>query len=214
MPTQVNVGCGSNPTPGWLNFDNSPSITLSRAPDALLRTLARLGLLKPEQVRVADAARRFGIRRASATQLPFQAGTVDVIYSSHMLEHLDRGAAREFLVEAYRVLRPAGWIRIVVPDLERYIREYGSTGDADALIDHLRLSMPKACGSERLVQRVVGFRGHRWMYDSASLARLLESSGFTEVALIDPGATKIPNVGELNLREREGDSIYAEARKP
>jgi predicted SAM-dependent methyltransferase len=214
MQVRVNVGCGPNPTPGWVNIDNSPSVLLSRSPDMLLKALTRLGLLKAEQVRVIHTARQLGIRRASATNLPFEEGSVDVIYSSHMLEHLDREQATEFLAEAHRVLRPNGWIRIVVPDLERYVREYREQGNADALIDRLRLAMPRERGRRRLIQRVVGFRGHRWMYDSASLTHLLALHGFTDSAVVDAGETQIPGVGELDLREREDDSIYCEARKP
>ena len=31
---RINVGCGSTPTPGWENFDNSPSVLLARVPHA------------------------------------------------------------------------------------------------------------------------------------------------------------------------------------
>src|SRR4051812_44687967 len=94
VPVCVNVGCGPKPTPGWLNLDNSPSVALARAPDRITRSLRRLGLVSREQLSVVEAARRAGIRRATATRMPFPAQTVDVIYSSHMLEHLDREAAR------------------------------------------------------------------------------------------------------------------------
>jgi SAM-dependent methyltransferase len=212
-PTRVNVGCGSSPTAGWVNLDNSPSIALSRVPGFVLGAFAKLGVLEPGRLAVVDAARRFEIRRASATDLPFQAGTVDVVYSSHMLEHLDRLEAHAFLLEAFRVLRPGGWVRITVPDLQRYVREYEQSGDADEFLDRLRLAASRASRRERLLLRATGFRGHRWMYDSASLTRLLESCGFT-VALLDAGETLMPNVGDLDLREREGDTIYAEGRKP
>jgi SAM-dependent methyltransferase len=214
MLLRVNVGCGPSPTAGWVNIDNSPSVALSHLPDVLLRALGRFRLLSAERLRVVHAARQFAIRRASATNLPFGNGSVDVIYSSHMLEHLDREEAREFLAEAHRVLRPGGWIRIVVPDLERYVREYQEHGNANALIDSLRLAMPKEGGRERVIQQVVGFRGHRWMYDSASLTRLIACCGFIDAAVVDAGHTHIPDVGELDLRERDDDSIYCEARKP
>lgn len=74
--------------------------------------------------------------------------------------------------------------------------------------------MPRERGRQRLIQRLVGFRGHRWMYDATSVMRLLESSGFADVGVVGPGETNIPDVGELDLREREEESIYAEARKP
>ena len=64
--------------------------------------------------------------------MPFGPSTVDVIYSSHMLEHLTRSEARRFLLESKRVLRPGGRIRIVVPDLRGFAEAYIARGDADA----------------------------------------------------------------------------------
>ncbi|CAA9217761.1 MAG: hypothetical protein AVDCRST_MAG93-305, partial [uncultured Chloroflexia bacterium] len=57
-------------------------------------------------------------------RLHYEDGTVDILYSSHMLEHLDRDSARRFLHEAYRVLKPGGAIRIVVPDFALLIDRY------------------------------------------------------------------------------------------
>lgn len=58
------------------------------------------------------------------TGLPFPADSVDACYSSHVLEHLTPQQARLFLDECYRVLKPGGIARIVVPDLERIAKEY------------------------------------------------------------------------------------------
>jgi len=60
----------------------------------------------------------------SRLHLPFADGTVDLAYSSHMLEHLSRDDARGFARECFRVLRPGGIVRIVVPDLEGIVRAY------------------------------------------------------------------------------------------
>lgn len=42
----------------------------------------------------------------------------------HFLEHLDFDDAVEFLTECYRVIRPSGTMRVIVPDAERYMRAY------------------------------------------------------------------------------------------
>ena len=49
--------------------------------------------------------------------LPFSDETFDVVYHSHLLEHLPREAALPFIKECYRVLRRGGIIRVAVPDL-------------------------------------------------------------------------------------------------
>src|SRR5205823_4694013 len=56
--------------------------------------------------------------------IPFENETFDVVYHSHMLEHLERKEAMVFLQECLRVLRPEGVLRVVVPDLEQIVIEY------------------------------------------------------------------------------------------
>ena len=57
-------------------------------------------------------------------KLPFKDGSLDVIYHSHVLEHLDKLLARKFIADCYRVLKKGGIIRIAVPDLEIICLEY------------------------------------------------------------------------------------------
>jgi len=56
--------------------------------------------------------------------IPFPNGYFDAVYHSHLLEHLPRHEAYGLIDECYRVLKPRGIIRIVVPDLEAIAREY------------------------------------------------------------------------------------------
>jgi SAM-dependent methyltransferase len=67
--------------------------------------------------------------------LPFSDETFDVVYHSHLLEHLPREAALPFSRECYRVLKRGGIIRVAVPDLERIARLYLQTLDK-ALLGH------------------------------------------------------------------------------
>jgi predicted SAM-dependent methyltransferase len=56
--------------------------------------------------------------------IPFPDASFDVVYHSHLLEHFPKNAADPFLKECYRVLRPQGVLRVVVPDLEQNARTY------------------------------------------------------------------------------------------
>lgn len=56
--------------------------------------------------------------------LPFDDGSVDGCYASHLLEHLTREGARTLVRECFRVLRSGGVVRLAVPDLETIAREY------------------------------------------------------------------------------------------
>ena len=77
--------------------------------------------------------------------------SVAAVYSSHMIEHLDRDEARAFLEEVWRVLSPGGIVRIAAPDLSLLIRDYGETGDADEFVTgtHMGLSGPPDFGAGR-----------------------------------------------------------------
>jgi len=62
--------------------------------------------------------------------LPFPDDTFDVVYHSHLLEHLPKEQALPFCRECYRVLKGGGIIRVVVPDLERIAKLYLHALDA------------------------------------------------------------------------------------
>lgn len=73
------------------------------------------------------------VRRCDARDgLPLADASIDAVYHSHVLEHLDADSARAFLLECHRVLRPGGILRVVVPDLEgiaqAYLRELAAAG--------------------------------------------------------------------------------------
>ncbi len=58
------------------------------------------------------------------TGLPFPDQTCDAVYHSHVLEHLSQEEGRKLITECWRVLKPGGILRVVVPDLENIARAY------------------------------------------------------------------------------------------
>ena len=56
--------------------------------------------------------------------LPFPDGALEVVYHSHLLEHLDKEQGRILMEECVRVLRTGGVLRVVVPDLEEIASLY------------------------------------------------------------------------------------------
>ena len=61
------------------------------------------------------------------TTLPFEGGTVELVYASHVLEYFDREEAVDVLKEWKRVLVPEGTLRVAVPDFEAMVRLYVET---------------------------------------------------------------------------------------
>jgi predicted SAM-dependent methyltransferase len=214
MAKRLNVGCGRAPSAGWLNYDNSPAVWLAKSP-LLTRLLHRAGVIDAGSFEFAAFCRANPILYANARRIPHASGTVDVIYSSHMIEHLARDDAWSFLVECHRVLRPGGRLRLVVPDLHLLAHQYLERGDADNFLGHLQFETVRPAGLlSKLKWLLFGGRGHHWMYDTRSLGALLEEAGFAEVETMQPGQTRIPDPGGLDLRERQIDSAYLEAVRP
>src|SRR5262245_52010216 len=134
-PFRLNMGCGAAPTDTWINFDNSLSVVIGRNPivSALAQTFR---IVAGENERMLLTARTANVRHANVVRrIPVAAQTVEVLYSSHMVEHLDRQEVKRFLGEAMRVLRKGGRLRIVVPDLRWMVERYTEDGDADAFIE-------------------------------------------------------------------------------
>jgi predicted SAM-dependent methyltransferase len=176
----------------------------------------RLGFLESSQYQFVKFASENHIEYGDATRgLPLKQESCEVVYSSHMLEHLDRNGADKFLTEAYRVLRPNGIIRIAVPDIKKQITRYNDSGDADVFVESTHMCAARPISfSQKLRLLLVGTRHHQWMYDGNSLSRLLQKHGFIEAEVIPGGKTRIPKSGPLNLQERSSESVYVEANKP
>lgn len=64
-----------------------------------------------------------------STSIPLPDASCDVVYHSHVLEHLKRADAQFFMRECFRVLKPGGFLRVAVPDLEQICRQYLLTLD-------------------------------------------------------------------------------------
>jgi SAM-dependent methyltransferase len=153
-----------------------------------------------------------------AKGIPFDSNSVDVVYHSHVLEHLDRDVAKSFLAEVYRVLKPRGTQRIVVPDFEVICRNYISHIDmcdsnsqeihqhdsyiSEVLEQSVRreaYSTSKKEPLRRLVENnILGDarkRGetHQWMYDRINLKQLLIEVGFTNTSNEKFNTSTIPD---------------------
>jgi SAM-dependent methyltransferase len=212
---RVNIGCGATPTEGWVNFDNSWTVRVARH-SFLLHGLRMVGVLEKQSLGLAAVAQAEKIRWANAVRrIPCPDSAAEVVYSSHMIEHLDQAEARRFLAEVRRVLRPGGIVRLAAPDLGLLVDNYLGARDADQFVRRTYMTQPRAAGLlARLRAALIGSRHHLWMYDGASLSDLLDRAGFAQVTVLPPGETTIADPGSLDLKERAEESVYVEAVNP
>lgn len=213
----LNLGCGDKTSSraGVVNIDWSVMLRLRR--HALRRFLVPLILHGDRRLRfeqLPDNIRVHDISRG----IPYAENSVDAVYHSHVLEHLDRDVAPVFLAEVLRVLKPGGVHRVVVPDLEALCRSYvedldacvAAKAPADAHDQRVAALFEQSVRREahgtsqqprlrRWVEnRLLGDarkRGHthQWMYDRVNLATLLRGLGYSEVRHVDYRTSAIPD---------------------
>tara|TARA_B100001093_G_C26740381_1_gene976371 strand:+ start:725 stop:1366 length:642 start_codon:yes stop_codon:yes gene_type:complete len=211
---RINIGCGSNPTEGWLNFDNTPAIKLANSP--LKYRLAKLfGMLNKNHIENIEWNKKNKIKYADATKnIPLPSNSVDAMYTSHMLEHISREGAKTFLYEAKRVLKMDGVLRVSVPDLKIYLDKYSINKDADEFMTGILVEAPPINTlKQKLFLLLNGYRHHQWMYDGKSLSLLFKKVGLKNVKICAQGETTIKNPTNLDLFERSMDSVYVEGTK-
>lgn len=212
---RVNVGCGREIVPGWVNLDKSPSVLLARLP-WLRWTLAKLGVLGPEQ---AMGMPRGAVHADAARRLPLEDESATDVYSSHMIEHMARWQAEAFLSECHRILVAGGLLRIVTPDLRQMARAYvdgvvveGWQTPADSFVSTYGAyhDIPEN-RARRLVRRMASGAIHQWLYDAESIEHLLSSAGFTEIR---HRGYREGGMADLSVIETRPCSLFVEARKP
>jgi predicted SAM-dependent methyltransferase len=196
---KLNLGCGPCTPDSWLNVDYAMGAWLAKVP--ILSTLNKkfkiINLNWAENIFIYDLRKHF----------PWEDNSVDVIYSSHTLEHLSKDEGQRFLEECHRVLKPQGIIRIVVPDLKAIVNRYVHNEiDADNVLDELGVSYSSSTESW-LKQKLAPFIRfpHKCMYDSPALLRIMSSIGF-EVKSKEAFESVIDNLEEIEQPERTDTS--------
>jgi predicted SAM-dependent methyltransferase len=211
---RINIGCGSTPCEGWLNFDNTPAIKLANSP-LNYHTAKLFGMLNKDHIENIEWNKKNKIKYADATKhIPLSSNSVEAIYTSHMFEHLSREGAKSFLNEAKRVLKIDGVLRVSIPDLKIEVERYLINEDADEFMTSLLVEAPPI---NTLKQKVFlflnGYRHHQWMYDGKSLSSLFKEMGFKNIKVCVAGETTIKNSSGLDLFERGSQSVFVEGAK-
>jgi len=227
----INLGCGTHMHPAWNNLDLSVYARLRRHM-WLVFLLRWLGLISPERFAQFSEVEPDIILWNLQRGTPFEDKTFDVVYHSHLLEHIDREDALAFLAECHRVLRPGGVIRVVVPDLEKWASAYtyslsmrlveNCIEEHEQIMASLLIQLVQREPTTRKMQKPVvrwlehvllgdsakvGWQ-HRWMYDRLTLKALLGKAGFEECQLVTAWESRIDGWKEFGLDTHADGSEY------
>lgn len=179
MSKYVQYGCGFSAPNEWINFDASPTLKLQKIPIIGNYIAKKIGVVFPDSVLVGDIIK----------YLPgIESNTCDGVFCSHILEHLAYDELEVALKNTFNILKSRGCFRLVLPDLEFYIKLYQSEKSENpemAANNFLKNSM---LGIERRERGFIGFiklffgnSKHLWMWDYPSLFKKLEEAGFERI---------------------------------
>ena len=140
--------------------------------------------------------------------IPFPDESISQLYSSQFFEHLSFKEGQRFLDECLRVLRPGGKFSICVPNARIYIEAYlrNVDLDANALSNIYKPAYNQTTRIDYVNYMAYMDGHHKYMFDEENLIYILKSKGMRNVRLREFNPS-------LDLKERDFESIYAEAEK-
>ncbi len=148
--------------------------------------------------------------------VPARDSSLDLIYHSHMLEHLNFTDGIAFTKECFRALKPKGVMRVLVPDLELFVNAYAS--DNTFFLDEYRRVLDNKIYITKgsIFMGMLHNHGHKMGYDFETLKWLLENSGFSNVTRTLYASSKIDSVNSLEPTNplRTMESLCVDCEKP
>jgi predicted SAM-dependent methyltransferase len=195
---KLHLGCFDKAIPGWINTDITPHIFVSRIP-GLAILLYKSGLLSHQRYKqhkdkifrnvfYLDVRRRFN----------FNDCTFDYVFCSHFIEHLYPDDAKFCVKQVFRVLKPGGIFRVIVPDLDKIVDEYKPQFSEDFC--YYIFEARHRSDKDR----------HHWHYNELSLTKLLREAGFNKVYRCE---FRQGRCLDIHLSDNRPGSLFMEAEK-
>ena len=149
--------------------------------------------------------------------LPYESNTIDRIFHEHVLEHIDEVDGFRFLKECFRVLKPAGIMRISIPSIDGFIHVYQNWDKMNSelkekyrnrthYINHVTYG--EAVGySGKMFDRNFNVKSykngpqwHRFLYDKGDIKDKLLKIGFKNITFVDKYHSNDPYLKGLDRR--------------
>lgn len=140
--------------------------------------------------------------------------TIEYIYSSHFIEHLEHDDLIAHLCECHRILKPRGVVRLGVPDFPNVFRKYCAQDKEffekhrNTLSEKFELPANMICAMDLVNRAVYEFGQHKICLDMEKISNLLIISGFSPSAIsskeFDP---------QIDVSSRREFTFFVEATK-
>jgi len=115
-----------------------------------------------------------------------ESNSIDLIYSSHVLEHFKRDRLPAVLTEWNRILKVGGVLRIAVPDFEAIVDVYNKYKDLNLVIGPLY-------GGQNYLYNI-----HYNTFDFKSLSAYLTKSNFGHIQRYDWRTTEHADIDDFS----------------
>ena len=132
-------------------------------------------------------------------KLPYADNAIEAIFSSHVFEHLFMDEVERLVDECFRVLKPGGVVRVVVPDLEKIMKLYDANDPREFLASIYEVATRSAVKNS-----------HHSGFTGAFISRLFQEAGFTKCSVLEYKSGQCPDLNKLDNRP---DSLFFEAIK-
>jgi SAM-dependent methyltransferase len=232
----LNLGCGNKTSSADEVINIDWSIYHKIRKSSLLRLVA-LPILDSGRRAYYDSLPNNIIAHDLRKGIPNASNSVDVVYHSHIFEHIPKHYALPFLKEIHRVLKKGGIQRLVIPDMEILCNELiqhiafcdaqnDLTNDElekhdnfiDNIIGQCLQEESSGTGRQSKLRRIIENlifgsakkRGHThlWMYDRVNLELLLRQVGFVNIKTFGYNESDIKKWNEYGLDSNEDGTQY------
>lgn len=139
--------------------------------------------------------------------LPFPDNSVDMIYSSHLLEHFRYPDLVNLLNECLRILKSGGIFSVAVPNARLYLDAYQNPANFDSAKFCRHKSAYNYNSKIDFVNYMAYMDGHHYyMFDEENLAAILKRTGFKTVR-----SREFDKI--LDMESRHFQTIYVHCEK-
>lgn len=205
MPLNCQLGCGFVIADNYLNID-------------FLDLMFENKIETTDIVKITDKTNCYFLKHDATKRIPLAEQQFQTVYHSHFLEHVNPVEGYNVLVECFRILKPGGTLRILVPDLEFWVDAYYNKKQ-----EFLNWYKDKWLGDSVLTKTSAQiFMGalhnheHKMGYDFETLKHILESIGFNNVVRTEYGVSNIPEIDFLECPDdpKRPESLCVECTRP
>jgi len=202
-PVKVNLGCGLSTLPEYYSLDGSPFVLLGSS----ITIFNKILYLLSGGISTHNSFEFFNnflnnnnlfYCNFNQKKLPFVSDSVDAVYTSHFLEHVNGETGLEIIKEIYRILKPGCSLRIVLPCMDKAMLYYENK-------DYKQFNHFFYAANDD------SFHSHKYAYNSTFLSKILKENGFSEVVVSSFKADDFEDAKLLDSRESE--SFYLTVKK-